>query len=324
MLGQARSADYFMPTEPTVPMNALKSHSRSAALAAAFFLLITVGLQAQTLFVSDYSTGLITALPLAGGSSTFANAGGSQPEGMVLDSAGNLYVAYAASNTIMKFTPGGVGSVFGTTIVTHPTGLAFDSAGNLYASMTNNGTIEKFGPGGGTSTVFATGFGVGAVLGLAIDSADNVYGASYQASGFIYQVGPGGGAATAIASSLNYPNSLAFDDAGNLYATIGGTVGIQKYAAGTWTPSVFVAPITSGPTAIVYDPGSATFFVSMISTGTIERYALNGTDLGVFASGFTSASSLAISAVPEPSAYAALFGLGALGFAAWRKRQVTG
>ena len=147
---------------------------------------------------------LITALPLAGGSSTFATApGGAQPEGMAFDSAGNLYVAYAGTNTIQKFTPGGVGSLFGTTIVTGPTGLAFDSAGNLYVSMSNNGTIEKFGPGGGTSTVFATGFGT--PIGLAIDGANNVYGASYQASGFIYQVGPGGGTPTAIASSLNYP-----------------------------------------------------------------------------------------------------------------------
>ena len=301
----------------------MKSHSLHAALVAAFCLLTTVGLQAQTVFVSDYTTGLITALPLAGGSSTFATApGGAQPEGMAFDSAGNLYVAYAGTNTIQKFTPGGVGSLFGTTIVSGPTGLAFDSAGNLYVSMSNNGTIEKFGPGGGTSTVFATGFGP--VLGLAIDGANNVYGASYQASGFIYQVGPGGGIPTAIASSLNYPNSLAFDGAGNLYATIGGTVGIQKYAAGTWTPSAFFTPIpsSSGPTGIVYDPGSATFFVSMISTGTIERYALNGADLGLFASGFTSASSIAISAVPEPSTFAALFvGVSALGFLAWSKRR---
>ncbi|MDI1319983.1 MAG: PEP-CTERM sorting domain-containing protein [bacterium] len=313
-----------MPTEHTVPLNAFKSHSLCAALAAAFCLLITVGLQAQTLYVSDYSTGLITALPLGGGSSTFATApGGSQPEGMAFDSAGNLYVALAATNTIWKYTPGGVGSLFGTTLITHPTGLAFDSAGNLYASMTNNGTIEKFGPGGGTSTVFATGFG--SVLGLAIDGANNVYGANYAASpgGSIFRVGPGGGAATAIASTLNYPNSLAFDGAGNLYATIGGTTGINEYAAGTWTPAVFYSPIAGGPTAIVFDPGSATFFVSMINTGQIERYALNGTDLGVFAGGFVSASSLAISAVPEPATYAALCGLGALGFTAWRKRRIT-
>jgi DNA-binding beta-propeller fold protein YncE len=48
---------------------------------------------------------------------------------MAFDSAGNLYVANQANNTVQRFTPGGAGSVFVNSGLSNPQGLAFDLTG---------------------------------------------------------------------------------------------------------------------------------------------------------------------------------------------------
>jgi streptogramin lyase len=80
-----------------------------------------------------------------------------EPNGMALDSSGNLYVSDSGNNTIRKVTPtGGVttlagragiaGSADGTNSAARfnvPCGLAVDSSGNLYVADFSNNTIRK-------------------------------------------------------------------------------------------------------------------------------------------------------------------------------------
>ncbi len=115
-----------------------------------------------------------------GGPATSAQLG--QPEGMAVDSAGNLYFADSSNNRIRKVTPAGVistvagngaagfsgdGGLALTAQLNGPTGVAVDSAGNLYIADSDNNrirkvsfqaSIETFFPqvaiGGGYSTLF--------------------------------------------------------------------------------------------------------------------------------------------------------------------------
>ena len=105
------------------------------------------------------------------------------PTGVVLDSAGNLYVADSGNNTIRKVTPQGLvttlagkagasGSADGTNsaarfnLTGNGGSLALDSTGNLYLADCNNHTIRKVSPVG-TNWVVTTLAGRAGVAGSA-------------------------------------------------------------------------------------------------------------------------------------------------------------
>jgi len=89
----------------------------------------------------------------------------SQPQGVVVDGAGNLYVSDSANHTIRKVTPAGVVTTFagragesGSTDgqpggFRNPGGLAIDAAGNLYVADRSNKLIRKITPAGVVSTL---------------------------------------------------------------------------------------------------------------------------------------------------------------------------
>jgi DNA-binding beta-propeller fold protein YncE len=158
----------------------------------------------------------------SGQGSAFASWGVWQPEAMVFDHSGNLYVANWYDNTIVKFDSGGHGSVFASGLDS-PTGLAFDSAGNLYvANRDTPGTVVKFDPSGHGS-VFASGLMIPS--GIAVDRSDNVYVATGNDSNSIRRYDPTGHASV-FASNINGGAEvlwgLTFDNSGNnLFAIVG-------------------------------------------------------------------------------------------------------
>ena len=77
------------------------------------------------------------------------------PEGIAVDSAGNVYVSEFANNRVQKFTSdgamtgvswGSVGTADGQ--FQRPTALAVDAAGSVYVADRDNSRIQKFSPSG--------------------------------------------------------------------------------------------------------------------------------------------------------------------------------
>ena len=121
------------------------------------------------------------------------------PFGVVVDKAGNLYVADGGdNNSIRKIGPDGVSTTFAGAVEGYadglgiaasfntPSGLAIDGAGNLYVADTGNNAIRKITPDGKVSTLAGDGMagsrdGVGAAarfngpIGVAVDNEGVVY-----------------------------------------------------------------------------------------------------------------------------------------------------
>ncbi len=193
------------------------------------------------------------------------------PSGVAVDSAGNVYVADCANNTIRKVTPGGVattlaglagspGSADGTASAARfyePSGVAVDNAGSVYVADIYNYAIRKVTPGGVVTTLAGLAGGPGSAdgtasaarfyqpSGVAVDSAGNVYVADTD-NFTIRKVTPGGvvttlaglarnlGSADGAASTarFNSPNGVAVDGAGNVYVADCGNDTIRKVTPG--------------------------------------------------------------------------------------------
>ena len=157
----------------------------------------------------------------------------SQPEGVAIDAAGNIYVADADDNRVRKITPDGLiqtiagtghagfsgdGGPAASAQINQPYGLALDAAGNLYIADLGNARVRRVASDGGITTVAGGGA-------MALSSTST------------------GLAATD--AMLGQPRNLAFDPSGNLYISDFGTN--QIYVVGTaGSISIFAGSGTAG------------------------------------------------------------------------------
>ena len=153
----------------------------------------------------------------------------SNPETMVFDSSGNLFVSNGNANSIKKITPLGVKTTFATDLDVD--GMAVDAFGNLFVSRksessnASDGVILKFTPDG-RSSVFVSN--ISHPKGLAFDSSGNLY-LAYPDRHSILKFTPDG-RRTTFASGIAHPYRLAFDAFGFLWVTDPGAGALYAIA----------------------------------------------------------------------------------------------
>ncbi|HEU0114582.1 MAG TPA: putative Ig domain-containing protein, partial [Thermomicrobiales bacterium] len=139
------------------------------------------------------------------------------PEGIALDSAGNLYIVDLSNQRIRMVTPGGViGTLAGTGTagfsgdggpatsanLNGPSGIAVDTVGNVFVADRASARIRRIDVGGTIFTVVGTGS------------------ASFSGDG-----GP------ALSAAINAPRQLNFDGGGNLFIADTNNDRIRKASA---------------------------------------------------------------------------------------------
>ena len=159
---------------------------------------------ADVLFVGNFADNTVMKFDSGGKGVVFANTGLNGPEGLALDSRGNLYVANWGNDTVLKLDRAGRGSVFAGSVLRSPYGLALSAKGPLYVANGANNSIERF-DSAGHGTLFVSG--IPNPAGLCLDSAGNLYAANFGA-GTIDKITPEGRVAH-FATGLNQPRYLA-------------------------------------------------------------------------------------------------------------------
>ena len=179
---------------------------------------LAAALQAQGTITTVVGTGTIGD---SGDGEQAASANIGPPNGVMIDKAGNIYVADSFFNVIRKVDGSGTISTFagspgvtalgdggaaksaGLVLTGQHIGLAEDGAGNVYITDPGHSRVRKVDTSGNITTVA----GSSPTLGLGGFSGD-------------------GGPATS--AQLNNPEGLAFDGAGNMYIADFGNFRIRK------------------------------------------------------------------------------------------------
>lgn len=218
------------------------------------------------------------------------------PQGMVRDSAGNIFVADYANYTLRKITPAGVVTTFAGTAGTRGyadgtgtaatfgglDGLTIDSADNIYATDNYDSTIRKITPAGVVTTIAGSPLFPGGLdgtghfayfdlpAGITIDPAGNLYVADF-GNDTIRKITPAGIVSTIAGTRgitgttdgpgsvalFSAPNGITIDTAGNLFVTDSDNSTIRKI-----TPSGVVSTIAgkAGKAGTVDGIGTAAEF----------------------------------------------------------------
>ena len=212
------------------------------------------------------------------------------PVGIAVDGAGNLYVADSANNAIRKITTdgniqtiaglgptaGGFSGDAGPATAANldgPLDVTVDKNNNVYIADTNNANVRQIGSDGNINTIAgktaivsnavtvvfgysgdggaATSAALAGPAGVAVDSAGNVYIATYadnrirkitasssnNISTFAGNSGYGfaGDGGPATSSQLSAPRGIGLDSSGNLYLADRWNNRIRKIAGGNIT-----------------------------------------------------------------------------------------
>jgi trimeric autotransporter adhesin len=229
--------------------------------------------------IREVSNGIITTIAgngakgYAGDNGPATSAQLSQPSGLAVDSAGNLYIADINNNVVRQVSNGIITTIAGNGIsgfagdngpataaeLRNPGGVAIDSFGNLYIADCSNNPIREVSKGiitsvagNGTNGFNGDGVATSAELnsarGIAIDSSGNIYISDMFnnrireiSNGVIMTIagngtyGYSGDNGPATSAQLRDPEGVAVDSQGSVYIADSWNCLIRKISHGIIT-----------------------------------------------------------------------------------------
>lgn len=244
------------------------AHVDGMGASARFVLPAGVAVNAAgTIYVADYygirqitSSGAVSTLAGQSNSSGSVDGTGSSarfniPQGITLDSNGDLVVSESQGGKIRKVTSAGVVTTLATGLNT-PVGVAINGSGEIFVAEQASHSIKKVS--GGVVSTFAgdTAGSPGRIDGVGTSARFNrPTGLTIDASGFLYVTEEKGHTIRRISPS-------------GIVASVGGVAGLGTYADGIGNGALFSAPkgITLSNTGVLYVSDSANNRIAQANT----------------------------------------------------------
>jgi hypothetical protein len=211
-------------------------------------------------------------LPLA----TVQN-GVSNPQALIFDSAGDLFVANLPGSVTEYAPPYNIAPTTISNGVNHPQALAIDSRGNLFvANGSGSNTVTMYSPPYNGAPAQTISGGIDDPVGMTLDSTSNLFVVNEASSSVTQYAPPYVAAQTTISKGLNAPNSLALDVHGNLFvANLNSTPNsVVEFSPPFTGGSAPVATITDGVNeqGAIGLNGAANLFVPNQGANTVTEY----------------------------------------------------
>jgi hypothetical protein len=246
----------------------------------------TLTISGQTLTVTQAGATYVPARPLT----TLVSSGLYQPQGVALDSEGNVYIADTSNNMIKEWT---VTNNSVATLVSSgldkPIALAVNGAGDIYTVNFNNNTLKLWTAANSNLSTLAN-YPV-PPFGVAVDSVGNVY---FSPEGELLELTAsnsqiitllGGGPGNPF--SMYTPIGVAVDAAGNLYFSNNQEYEINELKPGSSNATALVG-FPSGlsqPWGVAVDGSGNVYIADSDHSAIKELTAVNGSLTPLVSSG---------------------------------------
>jgi sugar lactone lactonase YvrE len=228
-----------------------------------------------------YGTGLGSQVNFLPGTQSTVGSGLNDPEGVAVDSSGNVYIADTNNNQVLKEALS-AGAYTQTVIVTGlstPKGIALDGAGNLYIANTGNDQVLVETLSGGTYTQNTVGSELSSPDGVAVDGSGNVYIADSSNNRVLKETLSEGSytQSTVTTSALNGPWRVEVDGSNNLYiADTGNSRVLKETLSGSgFIESVIVSGLGS-PKGLAVDSSGNVYIADAVTNLILEEAVFAG------------------------------------------------
>ena len=232
--------------------------------------------------VTQAGSAYVPANPVA----NLVSSGLSNPSGVAVDGAGNVYFADTANNAIKEWIP--TNNTVVTVISTglnHPAGVATTPYGYLYIADSGDAAIKYWNPYDGLQTLVSSG--LVNPQGVALDKENNLYIAD-SGNNSVFEVpyyGYEGLGSPLVASGLSSPKGLAVDAAGNVYIASSGNNTIFEWTVANSNLTTLVSTGLSQPAGVAVDT-SGNLYISDSGHNTVKKWtALSNTLSNLVTSG---------------------------------------
>lgn len=286
-------ANLFIRMPFKVTPKIMKKSSQLKFLALAFTTPFAAS--AATLFSDNFATDTLTSYTRDGGAHTWSATAG-------IGGGGGIVISQTANNS-STFIPTATSFTF-----------AAGAANQITVSMMLK--LNSSGFGGGTSKAF---FGIA-------DATNYSWGQNAPTGVSAIGGGLQNAAQTITRSAVTGGTSFNGNNSGNLTLTNGNwyqlsAVLTKPASGGIWTADLTLADYDTNGLTFMGEDVFTGLSVNMGASSISATSAVNFAVFGVRDQSWSAMDNLSVTAIPEPSSYAALVGLGALGFIALRRRR---